>query len=93
MVGLEAPWVPESQRALVLFARGSASRNAVLEGQGRAGQPVRGAAWSTCEASPWTAPQSPAWLPLRGSQVTEQMGLEGGEGSLWEVGATRTGDM
>lgn len=67
--------------ALVLFARGSTSRNAVPEGQGRVGQPDRGAAWSACEASPWTAPQSPTWIPLPRSQVKEQMGLQGGEGS------------
>lgn len=78
---------------LVLFARGSTSRNAVPKGQGRVGQPQRGAAWSTCEASPWTAPQSPTWLPLPCSQVKEQMGLQGGEGSFWEVGATRTGGI
>lgn len=79
VVGLEAPWVPGRQGALVLLARGSTSRNAVPEGHGRVGQPVRGAAWSTCEALPWTATQSPTWLPLPGSQ----MGLESGEGSLW----------
>lgn len=77
VVGLEAPWVLESQRALVLFPRGCTSRIAVP--RGRAG---------------WDSPSEVQQGALvghhhgqqhraqPGSQDKEQMGQEGGEGSL-----------
>lgn len=46
------------------------------QGQGRVGQPIRGAAGSSHGQQHRAQP---------GSQDKEQMGQEGGEGSLWDV--------